>query len=44
MFMATVKDALEIIGYASAEKIESEIFGLTRKPKRKKISNHGNEQ
>jgi DNA polymerase, archaea type len=44
MLMATVKDALEIMGYGSAEKIESEIFGLTRKPKRKKTSNHGDEQ
>jgi hypothetical protein len=44
MLMATVKDALEIMSYGSAEKIESEIFGLTRKPKRKKTSNHGNEQ
>lgn len=33
--MATVKDALEILGYAIAEKIEPEIFGITEKSKRK---------
>jgi hypothetical protein len=34
--MATVKDALEILGYGSSETIESEIFGLGQKPKKKK--------
>ena len=33
--MATVKDALEILGYGSAEKMESEIFGISRTPKKK---------
>jgi hypothetical protein len=31
MLMATVKDALEILGYGSSERIESEIFGLVHK-------------
>jgi hypothetical protein len=44
MLMAALKDALEIMGYGNAEKIESEIFGLARKLKRKRSSNHGNEQ
>ncbi len=33
--MATVKDALVILGYGNAEKIESEIFGITRKLERR---------
>jgi hypothetical protein len=42
MLMTTVKDALEIMGYGSAEKIESEIFGIARKQnKRKKASGGG---
>jgi hypothetical protein len=32
MLMATVKDALEIMGYGGAEKIESEIFAISQKP------------
>jgi DNA polymerase, archaea type len=36
MLMATVKDALEIMGYGSAEKIESEIFGLVWRRKKKR--------
>jgi hypothetical protein len=28
MLMATVKDALEILGYGSAEKIESDVYGI----------------
>jgi hypothetical protein len=36
MLMATVKDALEIIGYGTSNQIESEIFGIIRKPKGKK--------
>jgi hypothetical protein len=36
MLMAMVKDALEIMGYDSAEKIESEIFGIVRKPKKRR--------
>jgi hypothetical protein len=36
MLMARVKDALEIMGYGSAEKIESEIFGIVRKPKKRR--------
>jgi hypothetical protein len=31
MLMATVKDALEILGYGSSERIESEIFDLVHK-------------
>jgi hypothetical protein len=35
--MASVKDALEIMGYGTSEEIESEIFGIiTKRPKRKK--------
>jgi DNA polymerase I len=42
MLMATVKDALEIMGYGNAEKIESEIFRIARKQnKRKKASGGG---
>jgi hypothetical protein len=29
MLLATVKDALEILGYRSTEKIESDILGMT---------------
>jgi len=36
MLMATVKDALEIMGYGSAEKIESEIFELVWRRKKKR--------
>jgi hypothetical protein len=35
MLMATVKDALEIMGYGTADEIESKIFGITRKQKKK---------
>jgi hypothetical protein len=35
MLMATVKDGLEILGYGSSGRIESEIFGITRKLKDK---------
>jgi len=41
MLMATVKEPLEIMGYGDAEKIQSEIFGIVKKPKknkRKKVS------
>jgi DNA polymerase I len=38
MLMATVKDALEIMGYGSAEQIESEIFGIARKQNKRKAS------
>jgi DNA polymerase, archaea type len=42
MLMATVKDALEIMGYGNAEKIESEIFGIARKQnKKRKASGEG---
>jgi hypothetical protein len=34
MLIATVKDVLEILGYGSAAKIESEIFGITQKPRK----------
>jgi hypothetical protein len=37
MLMATVKDALEILGYSSAEKIESDIFGMTQKSKKNNV-------
>jgi hypothetical protein len=30
MLMGTVNDALEILGYASAEDIEAEIFSITQ--------------
>jgi DNA polymerase elongation subunit (family B) len=36
MLKTALQDALEIMGYGMAEEIESEIFGLTRKPKRKR--------
>jgi hypothetical protein len=36
MLMATVKDILEILGYGRAEEIESEIFGIVQKPKKRK--------
>jgi hypothetical protein len=36
MLMNVVKDALEIMGHGNAEKIESEIFGIVRKPKKRK--------
>jgi hypothetical protein len=42
MLMATVKDALEIMGYGSAEKIELEIFGIVRKPKKRKRTAYSN--
>ena len=35
MLMATVKDALEVLGCGGTEKMESEIFGLRQKPKKK---------
>jgi DNA polymerase I len=38
MLMATVKDALEIMGYGGAEKVEMEIFGIVKKPKKKRIN------
>jgi hypothetical protein len=41
MLMATVKDALEIMGYGSAEQIESEIFGIARKQNKRKASDGG---
>jgi DNA polymerase I len=44
MLMATVKEPLEIMGYGDAEKIESETFGIVKKPKknkRKKASGGG---
>jgi DNA polymerase elongation subunit (family B) len=36
MLMATARDALEILGHGRSETIESEIFGLGQKPKKKK--------
>jgi hypothetical protein len=36
MLMATVKDALEILGYGSIERTKSEIFRMAQKPMRKK--------
>ena len=42
MLMATVKDALEIMGYGSAEKIESEMFRIVRKPKKRKKATYSN--
>ena len=38
MLMASVKDALVIMGYGSVEKIESEIFGITPTLTRKKAA------
>jgi hypothetical protein len=32
MLMVTVSNALEILGYGSSERTESEIFGTTQKP------------
>jgi DNA polymerase elongation subunit (family B) len=42
MLMATVKDALEMMGYGDAEKIESEIFGIVREKRRKKAAYSSN--
>lgn len=36
MLMAAVKDALEVMGYGDAEKIELEIFGIIKQPKKKR--------
>jgi hypothetical protein len=33
MLMATVRDALEILGYGNADRIQSQIFGISRKSK-----------
>jgi hypothetical protein len=33
--MATIKDSLEILGCGSYGKIESKIFGIRQKPKKK---------
>jgi hypothetical protein len=38
IFRVSGEDALEILGYGNAEKIESEIFGITRKLKRRSHS------
>jgi hypothetical protein len=34
MLMATINDALEILGWV-AQKIESQVFGITQKPEKK---------
>jgi hypothetical protein len=33
MLMATVKDALEIMGYETSQRIEPEVFGIFKKSK-----------
>jgi hypothetical protein len=41
MLMATVKDTLEILGYYNTGNIESEIVGITKKPKNKSSKKEG---